>query len=107
MSEIAVAIGYRSPTLFKIIEEENLNFVSELAGLSAENVKLRVALNNLDFLGTNDSDAFVGVDAKPTVEVERRDNPEPAKQITKSGRADVPKTGKSKSAELDLENFDT
>lgn len=93
MSEAAVAIGYRSPSLFQVIDDENKSLLKEFAELSAENVKLRVALNQLDFLGSNDSANNVGVNTKEPVKQKRPDNHKPAKQINEPRPTNVSKTG--------------
>lgn len=107
VSEIAMAIGYRSSSLFKVIEEENLEYANTLSEFRTENVKLRVALSQLDFLGSSGNihdDFDPGI--KEPVKGKGSDDTKPVEQTNESGRANVPKTGKSKSTELDLENFD-
>lgn len=95
LSEIAAAVGYVAPSLFKVVEEENFELANKVSGLSAENVKLRVALDHLDFLGTgSDSDVSTTV-VEESTEPKRPVDPKPAKPVDESGHTNVPKTRKS------------
>lgn len=101
MSEIAAAIGYIGPENYADLGKENTSLLSELSGLSAENVKLRVALNSLDFLGSHGALVDDVADTKESIEAKRRDNTKSAKQINEPGRTNVSKATKSNSLSLD------
>lgn len=100
--EIAYAIGFAKPLIARL-ENENKKFLEEIAGLSAENVKLRVSLNSLDFLGSHGTFDDFDPGVKESVVTEGPDNSKPSKSTDESRSANVPKTGKSKSAKSSAE----
>lgn len=106
MSETAVAIGYRSPSLFAVIEEENIEFAGKLSELSAENVKLRVALSQLDFLGTHGAIVDFDPGIEEPADTKRSDDSESIKPSDEPGRTNVSKARKLKSTEYDPDELE-
>jgi hypothetical protein len=108
-SETAKAVGYISPDVASILDTKIEEITADAENFRAENVKLRVALNQLDFLGSNPAPVVSNSDIKSRAETKRSDDSKSAKQNNESGRADVPKTGKSdpdSEFSIDLEDFD-
>lgn len=95
-SQTATGLGYIAPSLFKVIELENEELAYKVSLLEAENVKLRTALSELDFLGTRGISGVAEHTAKSPVKREKSPDPKPAKQINEPGSSNVPKTGSNK-----------
>lgn len=105
LSECAAAVGYISPSLFKVVDEENKEFASKLSELSAENVKLRVGLSQLDFLGSHGTISDFDPGVKESADTKGSDDPEPIKPAPKPGRTNVPKV-RNNTTELDISDLD-
>lgn len=107
--EIALASGFTRIKNLEDLSKDYSGLIGELAGVSAENVKLRVALNNLDFLGAHDTyDNPSNSDAKKLSQTDgtkRPDNSKSAKQVTKSGHSNISTVGKSDKSEVDIIDF--
>lgn len=106
-SQIADAIGFSSAEVNDSTYQEMVRLSFRVSELEAENVKLRVALNNLDFLGSAGSPLSYDSGFEKPVESERSDNPKSSKSIDEPGSTNVSKTGKSKpSIEDEFDDLD-
>jgi hypothetical protein len=104
--QIADSIGYIAPEVNEVIYNDMARHANRVSELEAENVKLRVSLSSLDFLGShgtvNDFDSGI----EESVVEEGRDNSKPSKSTDEPGHTNVPKAGKSKSAKSGQAEFD-
>lgn len=98
-SETAGSLGYIPPSAWKISEEEITEATNKVSKLEAENVKLRVALNSLDFLGSHVFDSLDDSPSEQPNEGQKPANTESVKQIDESGSSDIPKAGDNKQSD--------
>jgi hypothetical protein len=105
LTEAMGYLGWHSPEEYSKVISDNERLVQKVDELEAENVKLRAALHNLDFLGINVSerisDPFVlpeindeesseGNESDESVNSGEGENiPQSVRQINESGREDV------------------
>jgi hypothetical protein len=99
MSEMAASLGYISPSLFKVVEEENLEASNKIRELEAENVKLRVALNSVDFLGTLRAPSSGVADNQEPVEPKRSTSTKSLKSNNEPRSSNVSKSGEAEFAD--------
>lgn len=101
-SEISTAVGFFSSDKYHTKNAELESVEIKLSQVEAENVKLRVALSQLDFLGSHGATVDDDPSDEKPVESKRQNNPKSVKQIDESGSTNISKTGKSdKSANLE------
>lgn len=95
IAEIAHALGYITYDENKKLKEQIDGYIDHVSELSAENVKFRVALSQLDFLGSHGAVVDNDTSAEKPVEQKRLDNSKSVKQVDEPGPTNIPKTGKS------------
>lgn len=105
-SEVAATIGFISPATYESLKLDVEHAREDKLKLGAENVKFRVALRQLDFLGSHGAIVDFDPGVEESAEQKRSDNSKSAKQTDEPGRTNVSKTGKSKSTELDIDAID-
>jgi hypothetical protein len=101
--EVALGVGFTKIKNVEDLNNEYHKLMLELAGVSAENVKLRVALNSLDFLGATELYDDVGSGVESTTEESGSNDSKLVKQVDESRPTNVPKARKSKQSTAESE----
>src|SRR5690349_2608003 len=106
LQEVSAAAGFFPAHLVESLKLEIHNLAEDKMKVDAENVKLRVALNNLDFLGTNADYNPANSSSEESVNDSKSDNTKSSKPFDESGHTNIPKTRKSKSISDEYEDLE-
>lgn len=92
LTELSNALGYANPEQVKDLEDRLSEIVDHVARIEAENVKLRNALSNLDFLGIKQSSTVEKSEIKPAA---KSGSTKPSNESGRTNVRETKSTGKS------------